>query len=615
MTLPIGILGAGGAAPAQFLVPQLVTYSGGEIHEPIIAFTGAQQLAASLTAYSSATIHAPVIGNAIAASLATYSGATIHAPLLDGVRNLNASLVSYSGATIRAPSLAETIDLQASLTAYSGATIQAPALTSVGALSATLVTYSGGTIHDPVLLSAKISILDAWQEFTTETGTFDISEGENRFLTIFAALEGSGSEINVNAPTYGGQTMSIAFDQDVGGNRNVLLTMGEAKIDAAVGNAWDLDLTGPGVKAVSIAVYDHVNQESPIFASDRALNLSGNTADFSIGTVEGGALIAHALSGNASVFAWDAPLIERTDQSSGTVTGSAAALVDLDGSPVTVGATGSGITPNRSGIIATVLRPTDSKTLLQASLAAYAGATVHEPTIEPGKEIQATLVTYSGATIHAPTIAEGVGPDVAILNAWTELSDADPFTPSVGTNRLLVVCVHAEASDRTIDSVDFGDQTLTNRLQFRTSTSGFRSAQLIATLDEAGIAAATGNSVDVTLSAGGAINDLHITVAVYENVDQTNPIFASDSSFSDSGQAADLSVATENGGYLIGHGGSGTTTSFTWTAPLIEQTDTAGSSAQSSVAHVAGDGDTETVSASAGSPPRSTLGAISLRKA
>ncbi|MEZ5935813.1 MAG: hypothetical protein R3F54_28670 [Alphaproteobacteria bacterium] len=589
MTLPIGIVGAGGAGAAKFVIPRLFSYSGATILPPVVSTPTGQQVLAGLTTYSGVTINAPSVRIAVAAGIVTYSGVTIHAPQVTGSDDVAAGLTTYSGATIHAPTVAGAQNINAGLTTYSGATINAPTVGGGQNITAGLTTYSGVTINSPTVLGSSVRLLDAWTTFTpttsTATGTKAISAGTNRMAFFHIAYEGG---TNLGTPTYGGQALTLIgkFDDDANSG---LFYLNEAGLQAATSSAFDFDCGSVTAAVISIGSYERVNQGSPIFDSDLIRNLTGNSAAFDLDTVANGVAIAAALSGNASVFAWTSPMSEQTDQSVSTVTGSVAHVLPSTTTTVSVETTGSGITPNRTTVIAAAVRPNAVATLLDAGLA-----------------------TYSGATVHAPTVSTTAA-DVEALDAWTAFTGVGSGTYAVssGSNRLLVMAISLEGSE-TVGTPNYGGSDFT--LQSSEPVGG--NINQIWTLDEAGIAAAGSTTWDADLS--GSSSAEIIALGSYENVNQTTPIFDEATSVNASGNAADFDLDTVAGGAAIAHAVSGNASVFAWDASLTEQTDATNGTATGSVADVTGTA-TETISVGAtGSsitPNRASITAISLNPA
>lgn len=114
--------------------------------------------------------------------------------------------------------------------------------------------------------------------------------------------------------------------------------------------------------------------------------------------------------------------------------------------------------------------------------------------------------------------------DVAILDAFTT---GNTKTISAGTNRLLVVSVHTEDSGTSVNvnTVTYGGQTLTE-VDDEQVGGGFANGLWVGYLDEAGIQAASGNTIVPSYIGGTPDNGVLYSSAVLQNVDQTTPVSA-----------------------------------------------------------------------------------------
>ncbi|MFH2040716.1 MAG: Ig-like domain-containing protein, partial [Chloroflexota bacterium] len=99
------------------------------------------------------------------------------------------------------------------------------------------------------------------------------------------------------------------------------------------------------------------------------------------------------------------------------------------------------------------------------------------------------------------------------------------YTVATGSNRLLVVAIASTRTtdgSQTVSNVTFGGQALT-LADGDGSSSGTPNHSYLYYLTEAGIQAASGNSLNVTIS-GGSSYYTWIYAAVFEGVDQTTPL-------------------------------------------------------------------------------------------
>ena len=114
---------------------------------------------------------------------------------------------------------------------------------------------------------------------------------------------------------------------------------------------------------------------------------------------------------------------------------------------------------------------------------------------------------------------------VSILDAWTT---GTTHSVSSGTDRLLLVGVYGEDSGviSSINTVTWGGQTLTE-IDEATVGSGYSNLVWMGYLDEAGIAAASGNTIAATWSGSTPDQSVLYAAVTLENVDQTTPVSGS----------------------------------------------------------------------------------------
>ena len=155
------------------------------------------------------------------------------------------------GSDISTPEWFETVDEQfASSTTFTNAT----------------------TSGDSVLiddLDTAVTMLDGWTTGNTKT----VSNGSDRLLIVTIISEDSGTDVNVNTVTYGGQTLTEIYDQQIGTGYSNGMWMGyltETGIRNASGNAITPTWTGSGTPTpnngilYTSAVFSGVDQTSPI---------------------------------------------------------------------------------------------------------------------------------------------------------------------------------------------------------------------------------------------------------------------------------------------------------------------------------------------------------------
>lgn len=144
------------------------------------------------------------------------------------------------------------------------------------------------------------------------------------------------------------------------------------------------------------------------------------------------------------------------------------------------------------------------------------------------------------------------------LDGWVSRVDGGTIPVTEGSNRLVVVAVHVEGTDSSPTAVTIGNEPMI--LQEAGDTgSGFGSFAAIFTMDEAGLLQRDNDQIAVTVS--GSINSDNIQIAsvVYENIDQSTPVFHTDSSADDTSStaAAPLMLTDQRGIIVALFGGSG----------------------------------------------------------
>lgn len=167
-----------------------------------------------------------------------------------------------------------------------------------------------------------------------------------------------------------------------------------------------------------------------------------------------------------------------------------------------------------------------------APLGAYSGVTAFAPVLsEPSNgSIIPALGSYSGITGFSPSVLSGTF-SLSILDDWADqgvtVSIGAPgsrsFSP--GPNRLLVAhVVNVGATAQDITALSYGGQAMT-LVEDSASTVGRDMDSSAWILGEAGLAAAVGTAFVATPSSGSV--QFRLRSAVYENIDQADPIVSS----------------------------------------------------------------------------------------
>ena len=202
-------------------------------------------------------------------------------------------------------------------------------------------------------------------------------------------------------------------------------------------------------------------------------------------------------------------------------------------------------------------------------------------------------------------------PPVAILDAWTT---GLTHTVSAGSNRLLLFAVGYEnGSDTGVSTVTYGTQTLTPIIGDVAGTTTVGRVELWY-LNEAGIAAASGNTFSVTWGGAAPTQPMY-AAATYENVNQSTPIADSASNSTDTTAPNPITAAVNvtDGDMAVAAAISGNTGSYTW-GGWTEGTDqTSGATTtMSSAENAATASGTDTASATHSGPNRQAIVAAAL---
>ena len=205
-----------------------------------------------------------------------------------------------------------------------------------------------------------------------------------------------------------------------------------------------------------------------------------------------------------------------------------------------------------------------------------------------------------------------VSPGVTRANAWTT---GLTHTAGSGSNRLLLFVVGYEnGSDPGVSAVTYGGQSLTRILGAVAGTTWFDRTELWY-LNEAGIAAAVGNTFSVTWGGSAPSNPMY-AAATYADVNQSSPILDSSSNFTNSSTPNPIttSVNVVNGGMAVSGAISGNNGSYTWGGGWTEATDQASgtTTTMSSAENAASADGTDTASATHSGPNRQAIVAAAL---
>lgn len=249
-----------------------------------------------------------------------------------------------------------------------------------------------------------------------------------------------------------------------------------------------------------------------------------------------------------------------------------------------------------------------SLSFMLASTVLVVGATLVAANGALTGQSQALFTDQASVGGNTFTTAACFVPIITRAGSWTTgLTHA----AGAGSNRVLVFAVSYEHSaDPGVTTVSYGGSALTRIAgTFAFSASTYGRAELWY-LNEAGIAAAATSTFSVTW--GGAAPSLPMyAAATYANVNQTTPIAASSTNFTNSSTPNPIttSVSVTAGAMAVAVVMAGNSGSYTWNNGWTEGTDqTAGATTNSSTAErCAATAATDTASATHSGPNRQAI--------
>jgi len=188
------------------------------------------------------------------------------------------------------------------------------------------------------------------------------------------------------------------------------------------------------------------------------------------------------------------------------------------------------------------------------------------------------------------------------------------FTVSSGTNRCLIAIFGVEHSATTqVTGATYGGQAMTNAFNIVTADAGFCANISCWYILDAGIQAASGNSIVPTYSV--APSDEMICAASYENVNQAGgSTTVPDSATAETNEATPnpfttIDLTEVSGGLIVAAICCGNATSFTWQADMTEQEDIADASSATGFAdRLSTTGANVTIEATVASQNRASAG-------
>ena len=165
----------------------------------------------------------------------------------------------------------------------------------------------------------------------------------------------------------------------------------------------------------------------------------------------------------------------------------------------------------------------------------------------------------TAASTAESATTEAVPPEVSILGSWTS---GTSHTAEAGSARALIFTAHTEDDNTDMNaSVTYGGQSMTKIIEENYGT-GYRAYVAAFILDEAGIAAASGSTFNVTWAQTPSRTPGYSSVFL-EGVDQADLIGASAGNGNTSSPIATSALATSDGDMVVVAGAVGATGSYT----------------------------------------------------
>lgn len=225
----------------------------------------------------------------------------------------------------------------------------------------------------------------------------------------------------------------------------------------------------------------------------------------------------------------------------------------------------------------------------------------------------ATILRYSsfteakvGSDSTSITISTpGSGGAVSMLGSWTS---GLTHTAEAGSNRLLVLTAHVEDNDADIslDSVTYGGQSMTKVVEREVQESSTRAYVVAYVLDEAGIAAASGNAFSPSWSS--TPDDVAYSSVFLAGVDQDDPTGASDSDGTTSSSTISTSsLSTNEGDMVIVVGTAGNSGSYSLNNGFTQAIELTIPSADGVAGYKVADSSSETPSITHSNPNRQVI--------
>jgi len=215
-------------------------------------------------------------------------------------------------------------------------------------------------------------------------------------------------------------------------------------------------------------------------------------------------------------------------------------------------------------------------------------------------------------SITIPTPGSGATM-VTKLGSWTS---GLTHSKESGSNRLLVFTAHVEDNDAdmSLNSVTYGGQAMTKVVERETQEGSYRAYIVTYILNEAGIAAASGNTFSPSWSS--TPDRVGYSSVFLANVNQTTPTDGSSSNGSNTASTiSSSSLSTDSGDMVIVAGTAGNGGNYSVNNGFTESVEISISSADGIGGYKSADGSSETPSVTHNNPKRQVVVGFVVNKA
>jgi hypothetical protein len=356
-------------------------------------------------------------------------------------------------------------------------------------------------------LSAQVTTLTNWSNAfngtADATATVSIPTGTNSHRMLVVAIASSQTAVGARTATvtYGGRTLTLAagdMSQATTRQHTALYYLNEAGIDAATSTSLSVTFSGgtTRVNTVWTAIYDYVDQTTPLTNSQNFNSVTNTNNAFAFGT---------ALTVNANDQAIE---VISTIRSGNTTPRTITAATNWTSSNEQTFTTTDGV---RNGVFTRSIPTTNTTDDSAFVTSGNALASMTEVSLKG--VLNALISSYATWS----NVYHNTSNFTSLVRFSTAASTKKVFVVAIATSQTAV-------GARTA-TVTYGGQTLT-LVTGDLADATIRQHTALYYLDNAGLTAANSNELSVAL-AGGTTRVNDVWVALYDNIDQCAPISSS----------------------------------------------------------------------------------------